>query len=535
MIHLPTTWIRFTETVFKQVMDVTVSLLKCKADSSSTITCIHLLAIVDPQAVWFDKWMMSQVGRVYIISAFESNDFLPIIGKLFLHFSKKYSENSAVTGSVKNVEGLLTRCDIDHMCFLQITSVLKRLIMCKRGRRLFPIFSGSSDSLSVDSFLMAVIRLFSTKLILSNDYPLLQSSVYQVYRLPCFVSLFIRDLVSLEYYCKEFFKEEMILEMINILSKSFTVDSQISSVCLFSLAESFSHIFSSNLGRYFILEHPEISVKLIDQSLKLIKEKPKSRGGRFEDRVQSAFTFLLRQLYRTFEGFNLIKKHNLEIFLAHCIVKGPSTEEEKERNRSLIDNLLNFAVTPQGMLLLEKTGKMKECVFYMHSKKRLRVSRYEKFGYGQLASQISTTRSGMTAICKSGWVSECINDLWTLLECDELFSVPFLDVDGSTLSKTLLDLLKLLATFNGVAACLEYEKEENQNQKGSFYHLVEMLIKVDLNKPSLLVAFEESRQVGLRILKFIYTSSLDSRLLMQGRFDIHESLVEQLQDVLCIY
>ena len=43
---------------------------------------------------------------------------------------------------------------------------------------------------------------------------------------------------------------------------------------------------------------------------------------------------------------------------------------------SLIDNLLNFAGTPKGLLLLQQTGKMNECVAFMHERcsKKLQVT-----------------------------------------------------------------------------------------------------------------------------------------------------------------
>ena len=42
---------------------------------------------------------------------------------------------------------------------------------------------------------------------------------------------------------------------------------------------------------------------------------------------------------------------------------------------SLIDNLLNFAGTPKGLLLLQQTRKMNECVAYMNERynKKLQV------------------------------------------------------------------------------------------------------------------------------------------------------------------
>jgi len=41
----------------------------------------------------------------------------------------------------------------------------------------------------------------------------------------------------------------------------------------------------------------------------------------------------------------------------------------------LLDNLLNFAATPKGLLLLQQTGAINECVSYMFSRftKKLQV------------------------------------------------------------------------------------------------------------------------------------------------------------------
>jgi len=45
---------------------------------------------------------------------------------------------------------------------------------------------------------------------------------------------------------------------------------------------------------------------------------------------------------------------------------------------TLLDSLLNFAATPKGLLLLQQTGALNECVSYMFSRftKKLQVIRY---------------------------------------------------------------------------------------------------------------------------------------------------------------
>lgn len=43
---------------------------------------------------------------------------------------------------------------------------------------------------------------------------------------------------------------------------------------------------------------------------------------------------------------------------------------------TLLDNLLNFAATPKGLLLLQRTGAINECVSHMFSRfaKKLQVT-----------------------------------------------------------------------------------------------------------------------------------------------------------------
>ncbi|KAJ3336717.1 hypothetical protein HDU91_001694, partial [Kappamyces sp. JEL0680] len=59
MAHLPQYWVRFTEPVSKEIIRATGLLLGAKSPGSY-LTAVHLLAIVDPQSLWIDKWTVSQ-------------------------------------------------------------------------------------------------------------------------------------------------------------------------------------------------------------------------------------------------------------------------------------------------------------------------------------------------------------------------------------------------------------------------------------------------------------------------------------------
>jgi hypothetical protein len=53
--------------------------------------------------------------------------------------------------------------------------------------------------------------------------------------------------------------------------------------------------------------------------------------------------------------------------------------------------------------------------------KKLQVSSCEKFGYGVLVSQLSTTRPGMQALYVTGLIKSFLSSLTTALEGDPLF------------------------------------------------------------------------------------------------------------------
>ena len=93
---------------------------------------------------------------------------------------------------------------------------------------------------------------------------------------------------------------------------------------------------------------------------------------------------------------------------------------------AFIDNLLNFAGSPRGVALLQNTGAMDRsvhvlpragkltslspilcrCVAYMvdRFRRKVHVSKYDRFGYGVMVTQVGTTLPGMEAIERAGLV-----------------------------------------------------------------------------------------------------------------------------------
>jgi hypothetical protein len=307
-----------------------------------------------------------------------------------------------------------------------------------------------------------------------------------------------------------------------------------------AVAETLSQFASTSSGRKFVLLG---EANYIDSNLQihaqnetietitklLLKSISKSEKRILPRKVLQGYIFFLRQLYRTSQGLLAISKFKLHFHFANLFNSLGEEEKKSEWGVCLIDNLLNYGATPAGVLILNESGFIETCVALMFSryKKKLKVSEYEKFGYGTLVSQISATRPGMTALCKTGWIDSCVNELWGFLECDQPFGPHVLDIDSLVVSKSISNLLKLVSTFPGLTACLEME--ESRDSRGTFTDLLKSMALVQFSKKSLLMTFEDTHQVGLRILKHL-VASLDSSILLQVKFRYINYLVNELND-----
>lgn len=115
---------------------------------------------------------------------------------------------------------------------------------------------------------------------------------------------------------------------------------------------------------------------------------------------------------------------------------------------------------------------------------------------GTLVSQLSTSRSGMKALCETGWIKSYISDLFDLLEFENSMSGSMLDTNGENYFKSVSNILKVFSTFSGISSCLEFE-ENTSEERGSLTHLMKFLVLVDKSEIADLVNFEESHQTGI--------------------------------------
>ncbi|KAJ3254298.1 hypothetical protein HK103_007268 [Boothiomyces macroporosus] len=572
MAHLPSFWFRFPENVFNNVMNSTVQLLKT-ASNHNQITALHFLAIVDPQCMWYEKWMMSDLGRKQITISMDRGNLISFLVNHFIQYSSILNSKNTNTGLevsgndllVEDVDqnedgdttNLVTPADIEYLHFLHVTMMISRLLMCSYGRNCFPVKIDAtkspnstlqdtleeSESISVAGFLHILVRHISSKGRLTAD-TLPEDPHLTFFRMPRVVSRIIRDLAGADFPCRvellqEKYLNEILFPIQQALRKDYTLSDE---TTLLAIAETLSYIASADLGRKFILrgesDFQQTLYKLIpndskksndtlDTIVKLVQLGCGSKN-KFSKQLLGGYIFFLRQFYRTCEGLLWLSKYNLHSTLAKA--RKESDGQDTDWDNLLIDNLLNFGATPKGVVLLNESGSMDTCVSYMFNRyqNNLQVSKCEKFGYGTLVSQISTTRPGFKALWEANWIHAVLNDIWAVLECDKPFDTPSLDIDDHSTGKTIANLMKLLTTFPALSKCLELE-ENSDKGRGTVTDFFMSTILIDLGEETQLISFDESRQAGLRILKHV-VSSLDSLILLQVKFAYQESLYQQIND-----
>lgn len=130
-------------------MQATFRFLRNPIKSIPIISPIHFLAIVDPRALWYEKWMISQLGRAQVIDAMQKSNALPVFVEFFTYYAlnelPKFKPASVKDDirvedvdqfeSDTNVIGLL---DLEYLHFLHLTVFIAKMVDCNAGRACFP-------------------------------------------------------------------------------------------------------------------------------------------------------------------------------------------------------------------------------------------------------------------------------------------------------------------------------------------------------------------------------------------------------------
>jgi hypothetical protein len=151
-----------------------------------------------------------------------------------------------------------------------------------------------------------------------------------------------------------------------------TSDSNNSNPILIHISDLLSTIAMTETGKKLILHqslHEPPSRSILKVVTSFVKNGIETEGLKSNLNVLGGFIFFLRQIYRTCDGSHCLEDLALHSILSKAVADSKSKESLKsdqiEWKTLLIDNILNFAGTPKGVLYLQQSNTMFPCVDHM--------------------------------------------------------------------------------------------------------------------------------------------------------------------------
>lgn len=569
---VPHYWQRYPEGCLDKILKPTVSLLAkysaCFNSTESAFTPPHFLALVDCKARWFTNTMHGHSSRsplLQILEAEEHRHFVNTAAMSCWNFVS-LSVNSAdhvghCPSTADRSKMFYSELEVKFAHFLHCLCIIGRLIIYEQGRKFFPINYGK-ESVSLTQLLKALLQFVTHDCRPCHHRCTLDDELN-----PCLLIIdMMKKLCTSEDVCHDTVCKDQLIDVLMIPitdwlkeSKGVGGTGKVSDVVLAHVAEMLSSIASKRCGQRMLLygENCNWQSPVIKSSTPVHVLAEFAQKALNDDvlprQVVGSLVFVCRQLYSTCEGLVQLSHHRLHHSLTaawkvanregDCATPTPATvwsplelHPVDTWEDMLQDHLLNFAATPKGVLLLQQTGAMCECVSYMYSRyeRKLQVSSCEKFGYGYMMSQVSATAPGIAAMDKTGFTCALIRALWNSVETldDVPRFWPASPVE-KVAKKPFLNIVNLLSSFRSVFEVIGSQSVPVQKQEYSHRHgpttvidLLDRMTFIDSTaKIQSLFNYEYSHAFGLRLLS-VLTSCLDTALLLQNKFKFQEMLLQ---------
>eukprot|EP01135_Chromosphaera_perkinsii_P002306 Nk52_evm92s221 gene=Nk52_evmTU92s221 len=225
---LPSCWLRYPEKLLLEVIEATFKLFSSSANTVGSLSSLHFVSLVDPNADWFAKWMHGNFGRMYVLNVIgqEGTGWITDICWTTLNFSclhRTMSQNGSSKSSTHQVRSantslrnssdtrrsktsgtqerkrklIYSQNQIDYIRFVHCINVCGNLLRYSRGRALFPVkfsyipsllkhYGGHKDDVSSNGIVMSVTGMLLTliRLMFAFDkcnHLLNSTSVYTTY------------------------------------------------------------------------------------------------------------------------------------------------------------------------------------------------------------------------------------------------------------------------------------------------------------------------------------------------------------------
>lgn len=591
--EVPSFWIRHPEKYMEEIVESTLSLLSVKHEQShlasqKILDPIYFFALVDTKAVWFKKWMHAYYSRTAVLRLLEKKYKCLIttavqqcVQYLELCETMKADEilgHSKHCGN-KQKNFYYSGQELQYIYFIHSLCLLGRLLIYTQGRKLFPIkLKNRKDSVSLTNLLVLFTQLIYYSPSCRKMAPVVYSENYSPASMVTDVLRMLCDQKECAVECLyNSTVTEALLQPIQNLMKGTAAAPDFSEIALIHIADILARIASVEEGLILLLygenmnsseeESPtgahiiaKFSKKLLEDAISIFP------GSETLPVVKGAFISVCRQIYSTCEGLQVLLPYGLHDSIAKAWKKtsllseriptpvegsdSVSSVSQESPNSvavawedNLLDDLLNFAATPKGLLLLQRTGAISDCVTFMFSQyaKQPQVNRQKKFGYEVLVVQVASTAAGAVALQNSGFISALITELWANLECgrDDVRlthprATPVDPIDRSC-QKSFLALVNLLS-FPAV-----YELTANQELPNKAEYslrevptciidILDRLIVLNSEaKIRSLLNYEQSHTFGLRLLSVV-CCDLDALLLLEAQYQVSSMLLHAQEE-----
>ncbi|KAK5852652.1 hypothetical protein PBY51_006503 [Eleginops maclovinus] len=584
--EVTTFWIRHPEKYMEEVIEGTFSLLSLHHEHGSpgtenALEPIHLLALLDVKANWFKKWMHGYYSRTVVLRLLKRKYKSLVVAALqqCIHYSESCEhvtnetnpQSAEQPGSEQR--SVYTGKELKYAFFVHSLCVLGKLLIYTNGRKLFPItLKKRKDPVSLTDLVVILINI-----VYQHPKPLHSDPSHTDSLTPSCLAMEVLWMLCERTECAadclhQTAVIETLLAPVIALLNGQQVELKSPAATLTLIADVLARIANTDRGLSLFLYEKNLVVSnnertfpahvIVQFTLRLLDKGLPSLGNSYMSHTScGAFIFVCRQMYNTCEGLQVLRPYGLHKAVAAAWKKTSSLSERVPTpvpgapagtftqnmliwEETLLDSLLNFAATPKGLLLLQQTGAINECVSYMFSRftKKLQVSRCEKFGYGVMVTQVAATASGVAALHTSGFVRALVVELWSVLECgiEEVGVVrptptPMEPIDRSCL-KSFLSLVNLLSSSQAIWELLGRQPLANKSEytlremPTCIPDMIDRLIAVNTDaKIHSLFHHEQSHTFGLRLLS-VLCCNLDSFLLLESQYNICSMLLQSQRE-----
>jgi hypothetical protein len=517
-INVPLYWIRYNDRISHQIIDITLSLLEVSYDASqeNALIPMHYVSVIDPTAVWFHKWTHTQYNRSKVFKQLKLKD--KIVDGLIDHV---ISYRPSHDKGRESHDDLYMSCDVDYLYFIQGISILERLLVYKHGRSL--VMHSLQKQTKVSNITGILVMLMKYLLSIESVSSCEDKVAYDPASV---IGNVFKELAGGNCSCVELLCQDELMDVI-LTRLTTTTNNKMSPYLSDVMIYTVAVLASTANGKMFLLTKPKgkYSPSEVIANYVIDNVKDPSLTG-----VVCSCLFVCQQLYNTCDGLLALSPYKLHLLISKRI-KEIESSEDSEKRHMLIDNLLNFANTPKGIDLLNQSGLMFECIQYMYRRYQLKlqVSQCEKFGYGHMVTQISSTSIGMTHLINSGYVTDLIEEVWSLLSGrdNSIYGHSF-DPSDRIMYKAVINILNIMSSFTSLLTAVTYETPPKTTP--SEISTIIQLLKHLLSQHELLD--EEGHLCGLRIISVLITN-FNSLLLLNRHLDLTNELIT-LQNSCCL-